>query len=150
MESLTAPFFPEILLSAARLIEKLRLAFPGAILIQNSGLGRLYELTARLVDAFCWENPSIALAAEQESALAGRLAKLRRNYGIRTLVLLESKDPLLKEEDLFQYLPALHFALKHGFLFYVSPLNYASGVTTALLQANHLYINNSFNAGNCL
>ncbi|OPZ75503.1 MAG: hypothetical protein BWY80_00121 [Firmicutes bacterium ADurb.Bin456] len=78
-----------VLIAAAKLVYDLRKTYPEHILIQNSGLINLWELTARYVDAFCWENfhQVLDLDPGQALAMARRLFRAGALYGPRTLLL---------------------------------------------------------------
>lgn len=110
------------LLAAVNVVSELRQLWPHHILVQNCGLERLVSLTAGLVDGVCWENPPLlASAVSWVETVAARLAGLRQEFGLQTLVLAEALD-----RNGALNTAARRIAADHGFLFYQAPRNYLS------------------------
>lgn len=116
------------LIAAAKLVYDLRNAFPEHILVQNSGLEDLWELTARYVDAFCWENFHIELEKNRNPALntARRLFRVGASYGPRTLLLAEIERVSGRVKNYIE------FAGKMGFPIYLTAPGYTKFRTTIL------------------
>ncbi|MCL6560162.1 MAG: endo alpha-1,4 polygalactosaminidase [Firmicutes bacterium] len=115
----------ELLLSTAHLVGRIRRHLPDAIIVQNSGMGNLYELTARTVNGFCWENPSLPFSTWSYNK-AGVLKEIQDKYGTRIMILLQSEEP--PDVALKNFQSVYSLASQCNFLVYISPGDYTSGI----------------------
>jgi hypothetical protein len=112
--------------AAISFIKQTRHIFPEAIIIQNNGLESLCLQVAPWIDAICWENPPFEnnSSIKWMEMIITRLAKLKKENGIQTLLLLEQSD--IEENNKASL--AKKLAYNYGFLVYVAPLQYVSSV----------------------
>lgn len=134
------PFLPrglaaQLIPAAARLVKRVREAFPAAVLIQNGGINDLYRFTAPYIDGLCWENFPLSWPPPGDwvAHKLNQLEDLCRRYGLRLLLLAEVDPPLSAgaTSPEVQALKKLQAALnQRGFLFYAAPRGYTAGVNT--------------------
>lgn len=128
VESLQIPMSMRsaLLEAAAQIVFKIKMRFPGCILIQNCGLEELYKLTAGYIDGICWENPPLDRVASQEWAdlIIRNLEKLKKTNGLQVFLLVEENDLCSQE---YRRIEELAFAKQ--FLVYYAPSNYTAGVS---------------------
>jgi len=121
------------LMAAVDIVREMRKRFPLHIIVQNSGLEKLCMFTSAYINGICWENPPLTekIRKPYTEAIVNRLAGLRKQYGIKILMLSEDKEPagncICKvEPDSFRY--ARELIEQRGFLWYRAPYNYVSGI----------------------
>lgn len=121
------------LVCAVKIVEEIRTAFPEHIIIQNSGLEKLCFYTAKYVNGICWENPPFKNESNRAwiNAVTGHLINLRKQHGIRVLILSEADS----EEDwespaamLSNFQLGREIAAQNEFLWYGAPYRYVKGI----------------------
>ncbi len=122
------------LIAAAKLVYDLRNAFPEHILVQNSGLDKLWKLTARYVDAFYWKSFYMELEDNRNRAIdtAYRLLQAKVSYGPHTLLLSEVKGVSGGDNNRLKHKNYLEFAKKMGFPIYLAEPGYTKNITVWL------------------
>lgn len=112
--------------SITNFLHVLRLLYPYALFIQNSGVEQVCTFTKPYIDGICWENPPFSLKESEEwcEVILKRLKGYQDNYDIRVFFLYDAKEALTKES----YPIAKTIAQRNHFLLYEASNNYVDGV----------------------
>jgi hypothetical protein len=113
-------------------VKQIRNIFPETIIIQNNGLESLCLNVATWIDAICWENPPLEDHSSKEwnEVIITRLAQLKKEFGIQTLLLLEQ----INDEESNKRRLAREVASTYDFLVYFAPYQYVSNVNIENVQ----------------
>lgn len=114
-----------LVMAAVDFLRELREAYPRHLVVQNNGLGKVYRLSADLVDGVCWENPPFGSkdSAAWVQGMIARLRQLRQDKPELQVFLL------LEENEAGAIEMARDVAAKNGFFLYVAPCGYTGGIT---------------------
>lgn len=117
----------ELIFAAAALMGDLKKDYPGHLLIQNNGMERLCLMTAKLIDALCWENPPLERpeSAAWSKEVIKRLKRLRDEEKLSILLLMQQQQEAKVSKRRWK---ACEAAQRYGFLFYEAPPEYTAGV----------------------
>ena len=103
-------------------ISRLRQLKSDLIIVQNNGLERLSSYSSGLIDGICWENPRFMDSDSMQwtEGMLDSLLGIRKESGIKIMLLME------EQEEHVHSIPKK--AIDNGFLLYIAPKGYISGV----------------------
>jgi hypothetical protein len=134
VEAVDVQYKEELFTAAVNIVRQLRYFYPDFILVQNWGLNRLCYLTAGYINGICWENPPFAILSCRPwtESVIRRLEKLKNEYSIKVLLLLEEKGEGCsgagRAETDDGYRLARKIAERRGFILYRAPYRYIGAV----------------------
>lgn len=108
------------IMEAEKMVRHYRSIFPQHVFVQNNGLERLCQYTAKYLDGVCWENPLFTDKHSEDwcQSIMNRILSYKEQFGLRALFLHESLE--IKDKPSVG-LVAQSIADKNDFLYYKAP-----------------------------